>query len=379
MTQGTNATWCARRRSHDAKSCEPGSWDPFVAVVDRRHFVYVDGHQLHRPADAIDSCAIPQAGLSLDKYGLREHRDCVSRGLFDRADGVRKADRSRRDAARTDDQRDVVFAGVIADFAGKWAGKFRGIPISAWIGRVGKLAGGEQSGFGMVSEARTRIGGGVLRQRVVGGRRGRAVHYFADLFALGLARGICDSGAAGIFVADCLAQDVLPAAGASADYGCGATDADDRHREGVDRCGTGRNASTAAMGRLTQAAADVGDADFEGADRSGLVFCDGLVSDFSRGEGNCAEERVGGGVDSVSGCRSGEFFWRLGFGRFGQARMVGGGCAEVDGGVWWIWRDAADSYDFYREAVVDHIVVCDRDVRLRCVFDDCECVADGFV
>src|SRR5579872_2046765 len=132
------------------------------------------------------------------------------------------------------------------------------------------------------------------------------------------------------------------------------------------------------MGRSAKAAADVGHADLEGVDRSGLVFCDGLVSDFSGGEGNCAEERIGGGVDSLSRCRSGEFFWWLGFGRFDQARMVGGSGAEVDGGVWRVWSDAADSYDFYREAMVDHIVVCDRDVRLRCVFDNCECVADGF-
>src|ERR1700722_13724838 len=115
-----------------------------------------------------------------------------------------------------------------------------------------------------------------------------------------MARCVCDSGAAGIFVADRLAQDVLPAAGASADYGRGAADAADRYGEGVDRCGCGSDASVAAMGRFAEAAADVGDADFQGADRSGLVFCDGLVSDFPGGEGNCAEERIGGGVDSVS-------------------------------------------------------------------------------
>ncbi len=151
---------------------------------------------------------------------------------------LRKADRSRRNAARADDQRDVVFVGVIADFAGEWTRELCRISFFAWFGRIGELAGSEQSGVGVVSEARTRIGGGVLRQRVVGGRSGRAVHYFADLFALGMARRVCDSGAAGIFVADRLAQDVLPAAGASADYGGRAADAADGHREGVDRCGS---------------------------------------------------------------------------------------------------------------------------------------------
>ena len=56
-----------------------------------------------------------------------------------------------------------------------------------------------------------------------------------------------------------------------------------------------------------------------------------------------------------------------------------GAARKVDGGIWRIRRDAADSDDFYDETLVDHVAVCDRDVCVRFVFDDCECVADGFV
>src|SRR5580704_4865994 len=133
------------------------------------------------------------------------------------------------------------------------------------------------------------------------------------------------------------------------------------------------------MGRVAEVAADVGNAGVEGADRSSVVFRDGLVSDFSGSEGNRAEERIGRGMDSVSCGGPGKFFWRMDFWSADQARMVGRGGAEIDGGVWWIWCDAADTDDFYNEAVADYVVVCDRDVCVRVVFDDCECAADGFV
>src|ERR1700722_15922213 len=122
----------------------------------------------------------------------------------------------------------------------------------------------------MVSEARARVGGSVLRQWVVGWRGGCTVHHFADLSALGMARRVRDSGFAGIFVADCVAQDVLPAAGTSANYTRRATDATDGYRGGIYRQGRAGNAGVAAMGRLAEVAADVGNARCEGADRSDL-------------------------------------------------------------------------------------------------------------
>ena len=50
-----------------------------TALVDWRDSVCVHGHQLYRPADAVDSRAISEAGFSLDEHRLREHRDRVSR------------------------------------------------------------------------------------------------------------------------------------------------------------------------------------------------------------------------------------------------------------------------------------------------------------
>src|ERR1700759_5327187 len=122
-------------------------------MVDWRDFICVHRDQLYRPAEAVDSCAVSEAGFSLDEYGLREHRDRVSGGVFDRADGLWAADRSHRDAQGSDDQRDLVFASVVADFAGEWICELCGISISAGTGGVGELAGGEQGGFRVVSES----------------------------------------------------------------------------------------------------------------------------------------------------------------------------------------------------------------------------------
>src|SRR5882762_243730 len=68
----------------------------------------------------------------------------------------------------------------------------------------------------MVSESRSRIGSRVVRQWLIHRRRDRAFSNFAVVLALRMARGVRDSWPAGVLVADCLAQNVFPAAGSSA-------------------------------------------------------------------------------------------------------------------------------------------------------------------
>ena len=64
--------------------------DSCAPLVDLRDVVRLDGHQLHRPADALAAGAIPKAGIRMDQCGLRQHRDrlpsCILAGqtLFGR-------------------------------------------------------------------------------------------------------------------------------------------------------------------------------------------------------------------------------------------------------------------------------------------------------
>src|ERR1700687_1578996 len=110
----------------------------------------------------------------------------------------------------------MVFVGFDSDFAGQRLSQFCRISISTGSGRIGQLARRHQGGVGVVSQTRARFGECSLRQWLLDWRGDRAFHYFADLFSLGMAAGICDSGAAGILVAVCLAPNVLPATSASA-------------------------------------------------------------------------------------------------------------------------------------------------------------------
>ena len=109
---------------------------------------------------------------------------------------VRAVDGSRRHPARTDDYGRLVFGGLDADLAGDGLLQLCRISVSAGSGRIGQLAGGDESSFGMVSETRARTGNRVLRQRVFDRRRDRAVYRLVDLLSLGMAAGIHDSGRA---------------------------------------------------------------------------------------------------------------------------------------------------------------------------------------
>ena len=81
----------------------------------------------------------------MDEYGLREHHDRISRGVFDRADGLRTADRSHRNAARADDQRDLVFVGVVADFAGEWICELCGFRFLLGLGESANWPGASKA------------------------------------------------------------------------------------------------------------------------------------------------------------------------------------------------------------------------------------------
>ena len=56
----------------------------------------------------------------------------------------------------------LVFGGLDADLAGDRLPQFCRIPFPAGRGRIGELAGRDQSGLRVVSQARARIGHGVL-------------------------------------------------------------------------------------------------------------------------------------------------------------------------------------------------------------------------
>ena len=193
-----------------AKRDPPGHADSLVALVDWRDSVRFDGDQLHRSADAFHPRAISQteyhwtntdyANIAIAFRVAYSIGQTVCGRLIDRVG-------TRRGLTISVTWYSIVslltpLASGIASFAA-----FRFL-----------LGAGESANWPGASKAvsewfpnRERgSGGGVVRQRLVRRRRDRAFRHTADLFALGMARGFCHTRAAGIFVAHCLAQNVLP-------------------------------------------------------------------------------------------------------------------------------------------------------------------------
>src|SRR5262249_52197321 len=79
-----------------------------------------------------------------------------------------------REAQRIEPERGVLFRRGDDDFTGRGFAQLRVLPLFARRGRIGQLAGRDQSRFGMVSETRERLGGGALRQRLLDWRRNRS-------------------------------------------------------------------------------------------------------------------------------------------------------------------------------------------------------------
>jgi MFS family permease len=94
--------------------------------------------------------------------------------------------------------------------------QFSELSLSAGRGRIRQLASRDESGFGMVSQARTRVGHGGVRQRFFNRWCDRSDYYPAAVFPVGNACGICDPRLARTDLVGGVALALLPSRGASA-------------------------------------------------------------------------------------------------------------------------------------------------------------------
>ena len=157
------------------------------------------GHQLHRPADAFPSCALPEtqyhwtnsdyANIAIAFRVAYSIGQSVFGRLMDRVG-------TRRGLTLT-----VIwlFGDFDADFVGARTLQPRNVPLSAGRGRIGELACCNESGLRMVSETRARAGYGSFRQRFVARRCGSAVYCSRDLFSMGMAAGVRSARSFGAF------------------------------------------------------------------------------------------------------------------------------------------------------------------------------------
>ena len=149
--------------------------DPAPALVHRRPAVPVDGHQLHRPADAERARADPEGPST-------SGRTPTSRGSSSRSASPMRS--GRRSAAGSSTgvgtRRGLSLAvasatrssAMLTSLADGLPELLR-VPLPARPGRSGQLARRDEGRLRVVPAARERLGGGALRQRIVD-RRARS-------------------------------------------------------------------------------------------------------------------------------------------------------------------------------------------------------------